>query len=193
MKYLLIAFIFCPLAVFAQANCGTVNGVFTCAPDWGSCATGPQGTVCAQPPTCRMAGDNYLCDIAATDPKAPQTPAAQAPDKKDAGVVSGLEWIAGYMAGDGQTSWWEGASRKVTQKLVVAYLKLKINGIKRAWAIAKGILQDFDVFQRISSALSGLPAELTSALSFFGVFTALGNILTAAVTGYVIRLFPAFF
>ena len=170
------------------ALCGyNAQGHFECDHPIG-CAVGPSGNeVCALPAGCGYVNGNYVCS--GDEVGDPKTPAAQQA-KENSGEVAGLEWLSGFFAGEGADTWIESALRNGIEWAVVAWLDMKFWGIKFAWGIAKSILEDLGIISALAAAFATLPPQVTEALTFFNVFAALANILTAGMTRFVMRMVP---
>lgn len=107
-------------------------------------------------------------------------------------LLGALQWIADFLgaAPDGitglLTQFWGWA----LQKLSVMYIELQISAMQFGWSVAKGILTDLQVAQRITDAISILPESVKSTLNFFKFPECLTNILTAYTTRFVMRFLP---
>lgn len=105
-------------------------------------------------------------------------------------LLAALQWIADFFGGLGVGKLLKEFLAYALQKLTVWYLDAKIEGIKFAWSIGKGVLEDLQVSQRITSGLTALPVELRNVMNFLRVPEAITNLLTAYTTRFVLRLMP---
>ena len=82
------------------------------------------------------------------------------------------------------------AMKHVTTWLIIAWIKVKINGLLFAWEVAQGVLQGLNVFSTIHTAWGAIPGRGMAGLSFFRVHEALNLLLTAGMTRFVLSILP---
>lgn len=75
-------------------------------------------------------------------------------------------------------------------KATVAWVEFQIVAMKFAWDIAKQIVVDLGLAQKVTEAWSGLPAAIYSTAAFFRLPDAFNIILNAGITRFVLRFIP---
>ena len=107
-------------------------------------------------------------------------------------LLEAFQWIANFF-GDSATgityllqqfySW-------AIQKFTVFWIGMQIEMMQFAWGVARDILNDMGVSQKIMQSLGMLPSQVQSALAFFRMPECLMNVLTAYTTRFVMRFVP---
>lgn len=75
-------------------------------------------------------------------------------------------------------------------KFSVAWIEFQIAAMKFAWDIAKQIVVDLGLAEKVNAAWSGLPAQIYSTAAFFRLPDAFNMILNAGITRFVLRFIP---
>lgn len=78
----------------------------------------------------------------------------------------------------------------LTQVLVYSWFKMQIFSLEVAYEAAQGIVSDLGVTAAVRSYYAGLPAEVASIMSFFGIPQCLNIIFSALTTRFVLRFVP---
>jgi|GEM_PF-3056176 len=145
-------------------GCGYVNGIYGC--------TGESGFTESTP----TAGEDELSK----------------PGPYDAAARDASQWMAGWF-----NSWSEGeqgpmgrALNWAVKKAVTWWYEVKLSALKRGWTLAKGLLQDLNVFGALASAWNAIPGDALAFLTFLGIPQALNIIINAVVTKFVLRFVP---
>lgn len=105
-------------------------------------------------------------------------------------IFDALNYIAGLFSSFFSGQLLKDFAGYVFQRLTVWYIEAKIEAIQFAWGIAKGILNDLSISQRITDALTALPQDFRNVMNFLRVPEAITNLLTAYVTRFVLRFMP---
>ncbi|MCG2577595.1 DUF2523 domain-containing protein [Dechloromonas sp. XY25] len=87
-------------------------------------------------------------------------------------------------------TFFQDAATYLITTLLIWWIKAKIMGLEFAWGVAQGILQGFQVSQKISAAFSMLPAEVLGTVNFFRFPEAVNLILAGGATRWVIKFIP---
>lgn len=114
-----------------------------------------------------------------------------------------MDWIAGFL--DNILSFFQwiwtflssGIYQFVKEVLVLltkvalySWLSVQIMALDVAYAAAQSILSDIGVSEAIRAKWAGLPAEIASTLSFFGIPQAMNIIFSALSTRFVLKFVP---
>lgn len=107
-------------------------------------------------------------------------------------LLSGIQWLANFFgeAPSGITYLLTQFFSWAIQKFTVFWISMQVEAIKFGWGVAKDILSDLQVSQRIMEYLGMLPAPVREAISFFRGPECIANLLTAHVTRFVMRFIP---
>jgi hypothetical protein len=116
-----------------------------------------------------------------------------------------MEWLAGVVdqiftffqfvwdfMSNGIYTFVRDALAVVTKALVYSWVSTQLFALDIAYEAAKGIVSDLGISSAVRSYYGGLPGEVSSALSFFGVPQALNMIFSALSTRFVLRFVPFF-
>lgn len=74
--------------------------------------------------------------------------------------------------------------------MLIWWVKVKIMGLEFAWGVAQGVLNGFQISQKLSAAFALLPSEVLGTVNFFRFPEAVNLILTGAATRWVIKFIP---
>jgi len=77
----------------------------------------------------------------------------------------------------------------VIVKWTLFRLNIQADLIQFSWDIAKDIILDLQISQKINTALVGLPVDVRNKLDFFNVTSGLNLVLNALVTRFVMGFF----
>jgi hypothetical protein len=78
----------------------------------------------------------------------------------------------------------------LTKATIYSYIQIQILALEVAYETAQSILADIGVSNAVRQYWSGLPGEVASALSFFGIPQALNIIFSALSTRFVLKFVP---
>jgi len=76
------------------------------------------------------------------------------------------------------------------EKLFLFALDFILWAVPFAWGIAKQIMTDLSISERLNAAFEVLPSDLLSTIFFFRVPEALNLIISAFITRFVLRFIP---
>lgn len=114
-----------------------------------------------------------------------------------------MDWIAGFL--DNILSFfqwiWDFLSSGIylfvkevlvllTKVAIYSWISVQIMALDVAYSAAQSILSEIGVSEAIRAKWSGLPAEVASTLSFFGIPQALNIIFSALSTRFVLKFVP---
>ncbi|QMV61223.1 DUF2523 family protein [Pseudomonas berkeleyensis] len=78
----------------------------------------------------------------------------------------------------------------LTKAAIYSWVSLQVMALEVAYEAAQGIMSDIGVAEAVRQRWAGLPAEVASALSFFGIPQALNIIFSALSTRFVLKFVP---
>lgn len=79
---------------------------------------------------------------------------------------------------------------KITQYLILAYIKSIIFFLGLAWAVAKSVITDIGIIPAVNTALASIAPQSAAILQLFGFTDALNIILTALTARLIFRFLP---
>ncbi|MDB5970109.1 MAG: hypothetical protein JWQ90_2559 [Hydrocarboniphaga sp.] len=183
---------------FGIENCGIVDGqtVCTSGPGHNPCDIVNGEMICIDPPGCGYVNGVYNCGSATAFVPTPASAAGSTlkPAVYDAAIRDGTQWMANYvnsLSTEGETGPLGRFGRWLIQKAMTGYLSMKLQALTMAWGIAKGILEDFSIFQQLASAWSGLPSDFLAVANFFKLPAGLNLLINAAATRFVLKFMPS--
>lgn len=105
-------------------------------------------------------------------------------------IVSFFTYIYDFISGLWQKLYdfvlW--AFDQLTGYLMLAFIKIKTWFLSFIWSIIQPMLSGLNISSYISDAIGSLPGDLYSAASFFNIPTAVGIILAALATRFVLKI-----
>jgi len=78
----------------------------------------------------------------------------------------------------------------LTKGAIYTYVKLQLLALDVAYETAQSLMSDLGVSDAVRQRWAGLPAEVASTLSFFGIPQALNIIFSALSTRFVLKFVP---
>jgi hypothetical protein len=78
----------------------------------------------------------------------------------------------------------------LTKAAIYSFIQMQIFALQIAYEAAQDIVSNIGVSQQIKQMYSGMPGEVLSALSFFGIPQALNILFSALSTRFVLRFVP---
>jgi hypothetical protein len=78
----------------------------------------------------------------------------------------------------------------LTKAALYSFIQMQIFALEVAFEAAQDIVNSIGITQQIKQMYSGLPAEVLSGLSFFGIPQALNILFSGLSTRFVLRFVP---
>lgn len=116
-----------------------------------------------------------------------------------------MDWLAGYLdqvtvffqyvwnfLSSGIYDFVKDGMVLLTKGAVYAWFQIQVFALEVSYEAAQGIVSDLGVADAVRQRYAGLPADVVSALSFFGIPQALNIIFSALSTRFVLRFVPFF-
>jgi hypothetical protein len=104
-------------------------------------------------------------------------------------IVNWFTFIAEWIS-TGIYTFFTSAFAALVEWLTLVMIKWTIYATGFAWDVAKVIIQDLQLSQRLDSAWAAVPGDISSALNFFRVPEAVNMLLSSVATRWVLRFIP---
>lgn len=100
-----------------------------------------------------------------------------------------FDWVYTFFTVDIYTMLQEGIMW-IIGKLTILYFELKLEGMKLAWGVAKPLIENLHISDKIASALSALPPDYASLVAYLKLPDAINIILAGFLTRFILRWTP---